>query len=128
MDLENNGPTGMHLTNSNTAASWEFATAGADNFVISLVGSGGNEFNLSTSGQLRIGPANTTQLLLSPTGDLTVEGSITDGNGTTLEDLVAENQALRDQLAVLQAQLEALADLEARLATLEALLAQLDIQ
>ncbi len=108
MDLENNGPTGMHLTNTNTAASWEFATAGQDNFVISLVGTGGNEFNLAANGQLRIGPGNTTQMLLTPTGDLTVDGTITDGSGTTLGDLAAENQALRDRIAELETRLDSL--------------------
>ena len=75
MDRENNGPTGMHFTNSDSLASWEFANAGADNFVLSLVGSGGNEFNLLNNGRLLIGPGNQAVFDLKPNGDLRVNGS-----------------------------------------------------
>ena len=65
---------------------------------------------------------------LKPNGDLKVKGTITDGNGTTLHDLEAENQALRDRVADLEAQVAGMAEMEARLAAMEVLLAELTAQ
>lgn len=112
LNMINNGRAFFRLQDVTKNDGWVFGTRGTG-FEVNLFGSGGSEFRVFDSGQVTMGPGPATTFDLSPGGDLTVAGTITDGSGSTLGDVVAENETLRRRIA----------ELEARLAALEAALA-----
>ncbi len=111
--MVNNGRAFFKIQDTTKNDGWQFGTRGTG-FEINRVGSGGSEFRFFENGKVTMGPGATINFDLSPTGDLKVAGSITDGSGKTLGALTAENEALRKQVAAL----------EARLAAIEEVLAQ----
>lgn len=80
--LENNGPIGFGMVNSDTTAEWRFA-AQTTGFRVSLAGSGGPEFEVQNDGSLRAGPGSAFNFNFDgSTGDLTIDGEIITGGGT----------------------------------------------
>lgn len=78
-ELYNNGPIGFNMFNTNTGETWRFA-AQTVGFRISLDGSGGPEFELSNTGGMKVGPGSATVFDLTPSGNLTINGTLTQGS------------------------------------------------
>lgn len=80
--LENNGPIGFGMVNTDTTDEWRFA-AQTTGFRVSLGGSGGPEFEVQNDGSLRAGPGSTFNFNFDgATGDLMIDGEIITGGGT----------------------------------------------
>jgi len=75
--LENNGPIAFGMVNNDLTQEWRFA-AQTTGFRISLGGSGGQEFEVGNDGTLAVGPAGTQNLFLDTSGNLTIQGTLTE--------------------------------------------------
>ena len=78
-ELYNNGPVGFNMFNTSTGETWRFA-AQTTGFRVSLAGSGGPEFELTDLGGMRVGPGSATVFTLTPTGNLTISGTLTQSS------------------------------------------------
>ncbi len=76
MNLINNGGIRFSMENSDTSNRWDFTLGQANNFAISLVGTGGAEFNLSSGGRFITGPGGFAALDSRPNGDLIIAGTL----------------------------------------------------
>jgi len=83
--LENNGPVAFGLINNDLGQEWRFA-AQTSGFRISLGGSGGQEFEVGNDGTLAVGPAGTQNLFLDTSGNLTIEGTLTEMSSRSVKE------------------------------------------
>ncbi len=85
-ELENNGPPRMRFRNTDTGNEWWYGPEGvagpsADRFVITRPGSGGGEFNIFRNGRIIMGrPSGGNKFDLSTSGDLTIAGTLTENS------------------------------------------------
>ncbi len=66
LELKNNGGTQFLLNNTNSGDNWQFSNDVNGNFIISLIGSGGRELQLTNTGFFRVGPAGATTFEVDP--------------------------------------------------------------
>ena len=78
LELYNNGPVGFNMYDI-SGDTWRFA-AQTVGFRISLAGSGGPEFEVNKLGGMKVGPGAATAFELTPTGNLTISGTLTQGS------------------------------------------------
>ncbi len=92
INLVNNGAPTIRYTNSDSGDEWKAGmnSFGGDSFVITRLGTGGLEFEIDANGQVEIGPGNTTVFTLTPTGDLTISGTLTDASSRDLKENFVE--------------------------------------
>jgi len=96
--LENNGPVAFGMVNNDLTQEWRFA-AQTTGFRISLGGSGGQEFEVGNDGTLAVGPAGTQNLFLDTSGNLTIQGTLTDRVLDKLARLEVSRWSYEDQQA-----------------------------
>jgi len=82
--LENNGPVGFGMINSDTGDEWRFA-AQTTGFRISLGGSGGQEFEVGNDGTFSVGPAGIQNLAVDVLGNLSIQGTLTEGSSRSIK-------------------------------------------
>ena len=78
-ELYNNGPVGFNMFNTDTGETWRFA-AQTTGFRASLAGSGGPEFEVTDLGGMKVGPGSATVFDLTPSGNLTISGILTQSS------------------------------------------------
>jgi hypothetical protein len=103
-ELRNNGPIGFNMLNTDSNVRWRFA-AQVDGFRINVADAGdlGPEMTVFEDGSLQVGKNNTQQLFLDTSGNLTLQGTLTemsDVNAKTDFQAVA-GQDILTQLAAL---------------------------
>ena len=86
MNLQNNGGVRFSLENTSNARQWEFTNDSAGNFNISLVGTGGRELGITPAGQMIVGPGGNPSHIMSPNGNLIIQGSLTEGSSRTIKE------------------------------------------
>lgn len=98
LTLENNG--GSRIKYSDTGLDEAWLTGIQNNqYVISRIGSGGVEFLMQADGTVEIGAGSSIVFELSPSGDLTIDGTLSDASSRDLkENFVQTDQAVLDQL------------------------------
>ncbi len=84
-ELNNNGPIGFNMFNSNLNQRWRFA-AQITGFRVSLAGTGGPEMEVGNSGTLRVGSGGSQQLFLDTSGNLTIAGTLTQSSSRELKE------------------------------------------
>jgi hypothetical protein len=78
LELENNGAPQFKFTDSSTATNWQFSMLSNGNFAIDRLGDTGAEMLIRTDGSVKIGPGGTQKFALDPTGNLTIQGTLTE--------------------------------------------------
>ncbi len=69
------------------------------NFAITRLGTQGLEFVITPNGQVTMGPGGTTVFTLTPTGDLTISGTLSDASSRDLkENFVGTDSSILDQV------------------------------
>lgn len=96
--LNSTGRANFYMKDLTQAKGWFFGTRGTG-FEVNLDGSGGNEFRILGNGRVTMGPGPVTAFDLSPNGNLTILGSLTQGSDRAAK---AEMRAV-NRMAVLQA-------------------------
>jgi len=76
LEMSNRGGIRFDLTNLESDRTWAFQTNNSDNFLINLLGSGGNEFSIRKTGIVTMGPGGVHNFLLDATGNLTIKGTL----------------------------------------------------
>ena len=74
--MKNNGGIRFDLTNLESDRTWAFQTNNSDNFLINLLGSGGNEFSIRKTGIVTMGPGGIQNFFLDQNGNLTIKGTL----------------------------------------------------
>jgi hypothetical protein len=95
-NLNNNGPVGFNMLNTDTNEQWRFA-AQTDGFRVSLAGSGGPELTVFETGAVTMGPGGVVNFDLDPTGNLTVVGT-----ATATAHLTASDRNLKENFVALE--------------------------
>lgn len=79
--LVNNGDPSFVLRDSSSGRATEFRLLGpSDAFSVNHIGTGGADFRLSRNGELQVGKGGQAQLLLEPSGDLTIAGTLSQNS------------------------------------------------
>lgn len=88
LSLTNNGAAQLSFTNTAGASdvSWTTGLTADDGFTFDLDSTGGFEFVLTDDGQLTVGPNGAASLHLDATGNLTINGTLTQGSSRTLKE------------------------------------------
>jgi hypothetical protein len=92
LNLENNGGPTIQYSNTNSGVNWRSGiySFGGDNFAITRLGTGGVEFQISPSGEVTMGPGASTVFTLTPTGNLTISGTLSDASSRDLKENFVE--------------------------------------
>lgn len=103
VEMVNPGGSQFAFTNPDTARTWTFQTNPSDNFLINLLGSGGNEFSVRKTGRVTMGPGGTLNFVLDEVGNLTVLGTVTPMSDRNMKkDFVEVNtHEVLDKIAAL---------------------------
>lgn len=80
------GGSQFGFTNSTTGRTWTFQNNRSDNFLINLLGTGGNEFSIRNNGMVTMGPGGVLNFVLDPSGNLTVLGTISSSSDHDLKE------------------------------------------
>ena len=93
-------PGGALLTMNNTASSnmWHVGNREGDELVVSLDSSTGDELIVRTDGQVEMGPGFSTVFVLDPSGNLTIQGTLSQGSDRTRKH-ITENADPAETLA-----------------------------
>lgn len=83
--LENVGAPQFKFIDSDSAREWQFALLTTSDFVISLIGTGGSEFQLYKNGRVTMGPGATINFDLETDGDLVIAGTLTQGSSRDIK-------------------------------------------
>ena len=100
-NLVNNGPPTLQFTDSNSGVQWRSGmyTVSGSSYAITQNGTGGVEFEIDSTGQVTIGPGANTVFTLTPTGDLTISGTLSDASSRDLkENFIETNSSILDQV------------------------------
>jgi hypothetical protein len=78
-ELRNNGPVGFNMLNTDSNVRWRFA-AQVDGFRVNIADAGdaGPEMTVFETGALQVGKNGTQQLFLDASGNLTIQGTLTE--------------------------------------------------
>jgi len=77
LKLQNKGPVGFQMRDTDDTAPWDFRTGGGGSFVVANLGTAGPEIFVSKTGLVKMGP-NVQNFTLSAAGNLTIpNGSVT---------------------------------------------------
>jgi hypothetical protein len=91
-EIENQGQAAFTIRDAIGGAAgtntWLFATRGGDAFEINKGGTGGTELLIRGNGRVQMGPGPATTFDLSPTGNLTIGGSLTEGSSRAVKEAV----------------------------------------
>jgi len=79
-ELANNGGVRLRFNNKALGEEWDFTSNQTGGFQFSLVGSGGAELSVGTNGTIRMGPGPISNLTLFPSGNVTIEGVLTENS------------------------------------------------
>jgi len=79
-ELANNGGVRLRFSNDQLNEKWDFTSNQTGGFQFSLVGSGGAELSVDTNGTVRMGPGPISNLSLFPSGNMTIEGVLTENS------------------------------------------------
>ena len=82
----NNGAPFVQYEDTSLGISWGLQPTGIGDFTITLNGSGGPEFLITKTGQVRIGPGSSTQFNLTPSGNLTISGTLTENSNREMKE------------------------------------------
>ena len=85
-ELENNGAPGFIFTNSASGDTWQFAQTAVGDFTVSLIGTGGSELQVNKDGRVTMGPGATQTFNLAPNGNLTINGTLTQGSSRDIKE------------------------------------------
>jgi hypothetical protein len=100
--LENNGPPVIQFVNNISDVDWQagmFGTPTRSNFAINQLGTGGEEFSIAPNGTVTMGPGANTVFTLTPTGDLTISGTLSDASSRDLkENFVETDSSILDEV------------------------------
>jgi hypothetical protein len=89
LNIENYGGAKMEFSNTNLGTRWETGSH-SNYFLISRLGTGGAEFSIQPNGRVQMGPGGSNVFDLSPTGDLTIAGTLTDASSRDLKENFVE--------------------------------------
>ena len=81
--LQRPGGSMFSFEDTSLNTKWFFSSSGTGAFNISLADSGGPEFAIALDGRVRMGPGSNTSFNLSPTGNLTLSGTLTQSSDRT---------------------------------------------
>lgn len=90
LELRNNGEPGFNLVDSKSGYSWQFSQAGAGSFIVSRLGTMGAEFQILKNGRVRIGPGPNVVFDLSPSGNCTIAGTLTQNSDVNSKENCTE--------------------------------------
>jgi Chaperone of endosialidase len=82
--INDNGGAQFFLTSTSLGRSWQFSNTDVG-FIASLVGSGGSEFTIRPDGTVLMGPGPATTFNLTPTGNLTISGMLTENSSRSVK-------------------------------------------
>lgn len=101
--LSNNGGSSVDFENTNTGTSWQFAQTNSGSFRVSLLGSGGNEFQIRQDGRLTAGPGGTVNMDLRSNGNLIIAGTLTQSSDRNVKENfeVVDHQQVLEQLSAI---------------------------
>lgn len=83
--LENVGAPQFKFIDINAGREWQFALLTNSDFVISLVGTGGSEFQVYKTGRVTMGPGPAINFDLEADGDLIIAGTLTQGSSREIK-------------------------------------------
>ena len=78
--LTNNGPPRFVFRNATSAEGWDFSMSNQNDFQMTRIGTGGPELKIQPDGRVLMGPSGSNVFDLSPSGDLTIDGTLTQGS------------------------------------------------
>lgn len=79
-----NGRVGSRF--KNPVSSWDFRTDGLGDFIFDESSSAGQEVKIRKNGTVIMGPGGTNKFNLSPTGNLTITGTLTEGSSRAIKE------------------------------------------
>ena len=88
--LRRSGGSLFSFEDTSLNTKWFFSSSGSGAFNISLADTGGAEFVIGQDGRVRMGPGSTTNFNLSPTGNLTLTGTLTQSSDRTRKTDIQE--------------------------------------
>ncbi len=101
VDLVSEGSPTIQFTDNDSGVQWRagmYEDSGS-NFAITRLGTQGLEFVITPNGQVTMGPGGTTVFTLTPTGDLTISGTLSDASSRDLkENFVGTDSSILDQV------------------------------
>ncbi len=97
----NNGAPFIQYQDTSINVAWGLQPTTVGDFTITKGGTGGAEFLIKQSGALLIGPGNSTKFNLSPLGNLTISGTLTENSSRDAKFNFTEldNQQVLQQLS-----------------------------
>ncbi len=79
-ELANTGAPQFFFTNSSTGDQFQFSMNPRGDFIVSALGTGGPELIVHKDGRVRIGPGPASTFILDTSGNLTIDGTLTESS------------------------------------------------